>query len=69
MVNRHEVLIDDKDRHTTPHAPCTPNWMQKAPAEREENEEGNIHKGMKALENINLRTIDIRGYTYRQREE
>ena len=34
---------------TTPHAPCTPTWMQNAPAAREEKEVGKIHRGMKAF--------------------
>jgi hypothetical protein len=40
---------DDELKRTTPQAPCTPNWMQKAPAERALKEEGNIHKGIKAF--------------------
>src|SRR6267142_6299855 len=32
----------------TPHAPCTPNCSQKAPAERALNELGRIQSGMKA---------------------
>ena len=38
-----------KSQRTTPHAPCTPNWIQKAPAERALKEEGKIHRGMKAF--------------------
>lgn len=32
---------------TTPHAPWTPNWMQKAPAASPEKEDGRIQRGMK----------------------
>jgi hypothetical protein len=48
-----------RNRRTTPHAPCTPNWIQKAPAERPPKEEGKIHRGIKALENI---YINMRPY-------
>lgn len=34
---------------TTPQAPCTPNWMQNAPAASALNDDGIIHKGMKAI--------------------
>ena len=33
---------------TTPHAPCTPNWMQNAPAASALNDDGRIHSGMNA---------------------
>ena len=41
-------LISARSTGITPHAPCTPNWMQNAPAESLENVLGRIHRGMKA---------------------
>ena len=49
-------------RRTTPNPPCTPNWIQKAPAERALKEEGKIQRGMKASETMNPGTIDKRIY-------